>query len=75
MPTLEDLAERVEHLLVRHAELQRTHALTQQQLAGITAERDALRGRLQAARNRVDSLLSRLPVEDDTDTPAPGTAA
>ncbi|MGA0611831.1 DUF904 domain-containing protein [Caldimonas sp. KR1-144] len=61
MATIDDLAERVERLLLRHEELQRTHELTQQQLAAVTAERDSLRSRLAAARQRIDALLDRLP--------------
>jgi cell division protein ZapB len=55
------LTERVEHLLVRHQELQRTNALLQEQLGALTLERDTLRSRLQAARTRIDALLDRLP--------------
>ena len=33
MASIEDLAERVERLLLRHEELQRTNALLEQQLA------------------------------------------
>ena len=58
---LDDLAQRVEHLLVRHAELQRTQALLQQQVATLTAERDGLRQRLNAARTRLDLLIDQLP--------------
>lgn len=61
MATLEELADRVERLLLRHEELQRTHALTVQQLGVVSAERDSLRSRLAAARQRVDALLDRLP--------------
>lgn len=72
MSTIEDLAERVERLLLRHEELRRTHALLEQQCATVTVERDNLRSRLNAARNRVDTLLARLPTEPaaeaDTDT-------
>ncbi len=63
MATLEDLAERVERLLVRHEELKRANALLEQQLGAVTAERDSLRSRLHAARSRVDALLERLPAE------------
>lgn len=70
MATIDDLAERVERLLLRHEELQRTHALTQQQLAAVTTERDSLRSRLAAARQRIDALLDRLPTP-----PAPAAAA
>lgn len=55
------LTERVEHLLVRHQELQRTNALLQEQVNALTQERDTLRSRLQAARARIDALLDRLP--------------
>jgi chromosome segregation ATPase len=63
MSTIEDLAERVERLLLRHEELRRTHALLEQQCASVTQERDNLRSRLSAARNRIDTLLARLPSE------------
>ena len=61
-PTHIDLiAERVERLLVRHAELQRTNALLTQQVEALTHERDALKSRLHTARARVDALMERLP--------------
>ena len=59
----EDLAERIERLVLRHEELKRTNALLTQQLAGVTGERDSLRSRLAAARARIDALLDRLPAE------------
>ncbi len=71
MATVEDLAQRVERLLLRHEELKRTAALLEQQLAGVTHERDSLRSRLNAARSRIDALLERLPAERPT---APGAA-
>ena len=58
---LEDLAERVDRLVLRHQELKRTSALIEQQLVAVTAERDSLRSRLAAARARVNALLERLP--------------
>jgi cell division protein ZapB len=66
MSKIEELADRVERLLVRHAELQRTNALLEQQVAGVTHERDNLRSRLNAARSRIDALLERLPTESAT---------
>lgn len=63
MSKLEELAERVERLLVRHVELQRTNALLLQQVATLTQDRDALKARLTAARGRIDALLERLPAE------------
>jgi cell division protein ZapB len=63
MPQLQDLAERVERLLLRHQELQRTNQLLEQQLASVVQERDSLRSRLNAARGRIDALLERLPAD------------
>lgn len=63
MPTLEDFADRVERLLLRHEEVKRTNALLEQQLAAVTSERDSMRSRLAAARARIDALLERLPRE------------
>ena len=57
----ERVAERVERLLLRYEELQRTNALLNEQLTVLTLERDSLRARLSAARSRVDALLERLP--------------
>jgi cell division protein ZapB len=61
MSQIEELAERVERLLLRHEEVQRTNALLREQLAAVTHERDNLRSRLNAARSRIDVLLDRLP--------------
>jgi len=63
MATIEELAERVERLLLRHEELRRTNALLATQLDAVTNERDNLRSRLNAARGRIDVLLQRLPRE------------
>ena len=60
---LEQLAERVERLLLRHGELQRTNTLLHEQIDQLTRERDNLKSRLGAARNRIDALLDRLPQE------------
>jgi uncharacterized protein (TIGR02449 family) len=61
MSKLQELAERVERLLLRHEEIKRTNALLEQQLAAVSQERDSLRSRLNAARGRIDALLERLP--------------
>ncbi len=63
MAKLEDLAERVDRLVLRHQELKRTSVLIEQQLLAVTAERDSLRSRLGAARARIDALLERLPAD------------
>jgi cell division septum initiation protein DivIVA len=60
-PNLDQIADRVERLLLRHAELQRTNALLSQQVSALERERDSLKSRLNAARSRVDALLERLP--------------
>ena len=58
---LERVMERVEQLLVRYEELQRTSAFLSGQVNALTEERDSLKSRLSAARARVDALLERLP--------------
>ena len=58
---IDQIAERVERLLVRYGELQRTNVLLTQQVDTLTQERDSLKSRLNAARSRVDALLERLP--------------
>ncbi len=58
---VDQIAERVERLLLRHEELQRTNALLGVQVQQLTQERDSLQSRLAAARARVDALLDRLP--------------
>ena len=65
MAKFEDLAERVDRLVLRHQELKRTSALIAQQLVSVTNERDSLRARLAAARARIDALLARLPGTGD----------
>ncbi|WP_213954244.1 MULTISPECIES: DUF904 domain-containing protein [unclassified Variovorax] len=60
---IDQIAERVERLLVRHEEVQRTNALLQEQVDALTRERDALKARLTAARTRIDAMLERLPEE------------
>lgn len=59
---LDQIAERVERLLLRHEELQRTNALLLEQVQTLQTERDSLKSRLNAARARIDALLDRLPV-------------
>lgn len=59
--TVDQIAERVEHLLLRHEELQKTNALLQQQVLAVSHERDLLKSKLAAARSRVDALIERLP--------------
>ncbi|WP_225784832.1 DUF904 domain-containing protein [Xenophilus sp. Marseille-Q4582] len=58
---IDQIAERVERLLVRFDETQRTNALLQAQVDALTRERDMLKSRLAAARTRIDAMLERLP--------------
>lgn len=74
MSKIEQLADRVERLLLRHGELTRTAALLEQQLATVTLERDNLRSRLSAARARIDALLERLPEDGDSTADTTGDA-
>lgn len=68
-PSTTDLiADRVERLLLRHEELQRTNALLLQQVRQLGQERDQLQAQCQAARQRLDALLLHLP-EPSPDVP------
>jgi cell division protein ZapB len=58
---IDQITERVERLLLRYEELQRTNALLTDQVSVLVHERDSLQSRLSAARARVDALLERLP--------------
>ncbi len=63
----EQIAERVERLLVRYEELQRTNALLSSQVQALTTERDSFKSRLGAARARIDALLDRLPKQPEAE--------
>lgn len=65
---LDLITERVERLLLRHEELQRTNALLLQQVQSLQTERDSLKSRLNAARARIDALLDRLPAPTEGET-------
>lgn len=58
---IDQIAERVQRLLLRYEELQRTNALLSSQVQALESERNSLRSRLFAARARVEALLERLP--------------
>ena len=62
---IDQIAERVERLLLRHEELHRTNVLLQKQVHDLEIERDLLKSRLNAARARIDALLERLPLLSD----------
>jgi chromosome segregation ATPase len=65
---LDQIAERVERLLLRHDELQRTNTLLHTQVQSLQSERDSLKSRLNAARARIDALLDRLPANGPAPT-------
>ncbi|OIN93969.1 MAG: DUF904 domain-containing protein [Comamonadaceae bacterium CG1_02_60_18] len=69
---IDQITERVERLLLRHAELLRTNQLLNQEIDALTHERDSLKSRLGAARARVDALLQRLPAESTPSAAHPG---
>ncbi len=58
------ITDRVDRLLLRHEELQRTNTLLAQQVHALTQERDLLHTRFTVARQRIDALLARLPQDD-----------
>jgi len=68
---VDQIAERVERLLLRHAEVKRTNTLLLKQVEVLAQERDSLKSRLSAARARVDALLERLPDNTATQKDAP----
>jgi FtsZ-binding cell division protein ZapB len=57
---IDQIAERVEQLLARHADLQQTHRRLVEENARLVRERDSLQSRLRASRARADALLDRL---------------
>ena len=63
---IDQITDRVERLLLRHEELQRTNALLTSQVQALMQERDQLKSRLAAARHRIDALIERLPQEVST---------
>jgi cell division protein ZapB len=75
MSQIEELADRVERLLLRHEEVQRTNTLLREQLAAVAHERDNLRSRLNAARSRIDVLLDRLPRDGEAGAAGNATTA
>ena len=71
---LDQITERVELLMERHAQLQRSNALLAAQVATLSMERDSLQSRLRAARTRVDLLVDRLAEAEAAAATAPATA-
>ncbi len=68
---IDQITERVERLLLRYEELQRTNTLLAEEVSVLTQERDSIKSRLGAARARVDALLERLPENANHSQSAP----
>jgi len=62
---IDQISERVDRLLLRHEELQRTNALLAQQVRQLSQERDGLKNQLTQARQRLDALLEHLPPSNE----------
>lgn len=60
---IDQISERIERLLLRHEELQRTTALLSEQVRALTQERDQLKLQNAAARQRLDALIEQLPTD------------
>lgn len=59
--SFDQVAARVERLLVRHEELRRTNELQHDRIRSLELELDLYRSRYAAARSRIDELIARLP--------------
>lgn len=57
---IDQLVERVERLLQRHTDLQKSHAAQALALQAACEERDELRERMKTASTRIDALLEKL---------------
>ena len=66
---LDQVAERVDLLLQRYALLQRTNSMLSEQVYALSQERDSLQSRLSAARQRIDTLVERLPAASAPPSP------
>lgn len=62
---IDQIAERVDRLLLRHDELCRINLLLEEQVTALRLERDQLRQQCATARQRVDMLLARLPQDQE----------
>ena len=58
---IEQIAERVDRVLLRQEELHRTKVLLTEQVSALTMERDLLKAKLNAAKQRLDAVLAELP--------------
>mgnify|MGYP005638770957 FL=1 len=58
---IEQIAERVDRVLLRQEELHRTKVLLTEQVSALIMERDLLKAKLNAAKQRLDAVLAELP--------------
>ncbi|MCX7815286.1 MAG: DUF904 domain-containing protein [Tepidimonas ignava] len=61
---IDQLARRVDRLLLRHEELLRTQSLLQAEVQRLTQERDRLRMQCRQAQARLEALLQRLDPQE-----------
>lgn len=66
--SLDQVADQLERLLLRHEEVQKANVLLQTQLDESNQTCNTLRSRLSAARNRIDDLLNQLPPANTNET-------
>ena len=62
---IEELAQRLDRLLLRHQELLRTQTLLEQEIQHLTQERDQLLAQCSAARQRLDALIALVSAEEN----------
>jgi len=58
---IDQIAQRVDRLVLRYEELERTNALLYQHIDALESERHSLVSRLGAAKVRIEALLELLP--------------
>lgn len=58
---IDQITDRVDRLLLRHEELQRTNALLLEQVRELVEERDNLKLQVQTALQFLDALLEQIP--------------
>lgn len=59
--SIHQICDKVDRLLLRYEELQRTNELLLRRVEALQRERDQLHERMDAARARIDALLLRVP--------------
>ncbi|TAN09460.1 MAG: DUF904 domain-containing protein [Burkholderiaceae bacterium] len=62
---IDQITERFEQLMARHEELRQVNARLSAEVQALAQERDHLKARMTAARERIDALLDLLPGSDE----------